>query len=116
MILDPHLAKYLSQASVVEEIEITDQIEGVFLQANECNLPLINYPFRLIGRDKTTGEILFSVNFEKSFTGFNFIGAHVKNGHINFGLVDEIYSYNDFKEKALDFAKIIIENNLFELK
>ncbi|AZT89241.1 hypothetical protein ELD05_00280 [Caldicellulosiruptor changbaiensis] len=116
MIWDPHLENYLSQASEVEKVEITEQIEGIFLQAKEENLPFINYPFRLIGRDKATGEILFSVNFEKSFMGFAFIGAHVKNAHINFGTANGISDYNDFKKKALDCARIIIKDNLFELK
>ncbi|WP_271629077.1 hypothetical protein [Caldicellulosiruptor sp. DIB 104C] len=56
------------------------------------------------------------MNFEKSFMGFMFIGAHVKNGHINFGLAKGISDYEDFKKKALECARAIIENNLFELK
>ncbi|BCS82421.1 hypothetical protein [Anaerocellum diazotrophicum] len=116
MIWDPYLENYLSQASEVEKVQITEQIEGIFLQAKEENLPLINYPFRLIGKDKTTGEILFSVNLEKSFAGFYFIGAHVKNGHINFGIANGISGFNDFKKKVLDCARIIIKDNLFELK
>lgn len=59
---------------------------------------------------------MFSVNLEKSFLGFMFIGAHVKNGHINFGLAKGISDYEDFKKKALECARAIIENNLFELK
>ena len=45
MIWDPYLEYCLSQTSEVEKVEITEQIEGVFLKAKEENLPFINYPF-----------------------------------------------------------------------
>lgn len=68
---DPFLNLYLESSEITEIIDLTDEIKGICMRAKKRNLPLINYPYRLICVHRQKGKIILTVNLETSVLGVN---------------------------------------------
>lgn len=112
-ICDPFLNVYLETGEIIERVALTDKIEGVFMRAKREEIPMINYPYRLICYQKDDRKLILTVNLEVSAFGTCCLGAHSKDCHHNFGPADKNMSYEDFKEKAVEIALKLIRNNMF---
>jgi len=107
---DPFLSEYLEEGQIIDRVEITDKIVGVFMRAKQEEFSMINYLKRLICLDREKGEIVFTVNLEKSILGTCCIGAHSEDCHYNFGPAKEDMSFEEFKERAMEIARKLIKD------
>lgn len=107
---DPFLNLYLETSEIIETVELTEEIKGVFMRAKKETLPIINYPYRLVCYHRQQGKIVFTVNLETSVFGTCCLGADSRDWHHNFGPADKDMSYEDFIEKAKEIALKLIEN------
>ncbi len=112
-VCDPFLSDYLEKGKIIEKVDLTGEVTGVFLKAGEEKFPLLNYPYRLLCYRKDDGELLFTVDLETSVFGTCCLGAHSKDCHHNFGPADKDMGYEDFKEKAIDIAMKLIKDGAF---
>ena len=107
---DSFLNLYLETGEIIEAIDLTEEIKGIFMRAKGETLPLINYPYRLICVNRQKGKIVFTVNLEISVFGTCCLGANSKDCHYYLGSADKDMSYEDFKEKAKEIALKLAEN------
>lgn len=109
---DPSFAEYLKDAEIIEKVDITNEVIGVFLKQGKKKLPFLNYPYRLVCFQKKEGKILFTVNLEISFFGTCCLGVHMEDSHCTLMIKIENMEYETLRENALDIARKIIAGEL----
>jgi len=101
---DPLFNLYLKTSEIIEMVDFSEEIKGIFMRAKDKVLPIMNYPYRLICYHRQEGKIFLAINLEVSVFGTCCIGADTEDTHYNFGPADENMGFEAFKEKAMEIA------------
>lgn len=81
---DPFLHLYLETSEIIETVDLTEEIKGVFMRAKQETLPMTNYPFRLVCYHRQEGKIVFTVNLETSVFGTCCLGVRFRGLPLQF--------------------------------
>lgn len=95
------IGDYLMTSEVVEEIQIDDELTGVFFRAKKDIYNFINYPYRLVCYPRGKREPVLMINLEKSPAGY-FWGATSVSSHYNLGPAEGEIDYELFRKKAVE--------------